>query len=134
MKIEKGSILLIKNFPGHCGPIEKFVYVLGHASPSSILVFTISSQAKYESQPHYRREMVKIPKGTFACLKLDSWIQCFHCAHEIQLGSYVIERKVSAYAQYFLAVKNVIAHSDILNRLQISDYLDIMENDRSVAP
>jgi hypothetical protein len=129
--VQKGSILFVEDFPGQTGPCKKFVYLLGYGSPSSILVFTISSQERYSHQPHLNREMVKIPKGTFACLPKDSWIQCFHCAHELQLGSFSIHFRVHAHSPFFQLVRRVVLDSDLLNRMQISDYLDVMDNDKS---
>jgi hypothetical protein len=129
--IPKGTILFVKGFPGDFGLCDKFVFVLGHTSPSSILVFTISSQPRYELQPQYKREMVKIPKGTFSFLPVDSWIQCFHHTHELQIGSYSMTVKGSAYDLYFEDVKRVVRDSDLLNAFQITDCIDVMDNDKS---
>jgi hypothetical protein len=122
----KGAILHVEKFPGDFGPCDKFVFVLGHASPTEVIVFTISSQDKYTQKPQFAREMVHVPLGTFRCLPKESWIQCFFHPIVLRTDQYTIEHKAIASTEIIEAVRSVIQQSDILNRFEINDCLDIL--------
>jgi hypothetical protein len=134
MAIAKGSVLHVSNFLCASGPRDKFVFVLGHTAPDSILVFTISSQTKYQSHPRLAREMVHIPPGSLAALKLDSWIQCFWHPITLVISSSVGLRGTLA-PSFLVEVRKVIDASDVLNRIQIADCLDVIDRqDQAIVP
>ena len=126
MTCVKGAILHVEKFPGDFGPCNKFVFVLGHISPTEILVFTISSQDKYTQKPQFSREMVYLPLGTFACLSKESWIQCFFHPTVLRTDQHIIQHLAIASVEVIEAVRTVIQNSDILNRFEINDCLDTL--------
>ena len=61
-----------------------------------------------------------------------SWIQCFHYPHELQLAAYKIEFRSTLPDQFLVSVRTVVTNSFVLNRMQMADCIDVMDNDKSV--
>jgi hypothetical protein len=127
----KGTILHVSDFPGDYGPCDKFVVVLGHTSPAKVLVFTVTSQERYATQPQFKREMVHLPVGTSKALPKDSWVQCFYHPCELRLDRHTIKPVDVLVPDLVEAIRGVIERSDLLNQLEIADCLDILKSDNS---
>ncbi len=130
LDLSQGALILVRSFNSDKGfeAKDKFLVIIGHLNPSTVLAFRITSQLSY-LKTRLSRELVRIPIGTCRTLSKESFVQCFHDVERLDVNDlqagFVQGRVINrgSLNPFLGKIRDVVEDSDVLSRRDIADCL-----------